>query len=179
MNRQDQSEDTMSTPTANPHTPLWQQIGEIALALSLGLMALLVFANVVMRYGFGSGVAASEELSRLLFVWMVFIGATLAYPLGAHMAFTSLLLPLRDKPLALGVVTRLIHALVLLAAVLVAWGAWLQVIVGWGTKSPVVGYPESLSPLAALLSCGVIAVMALFKLVRGSEIKFAHDIEVE
>jgi TRAP-type C4-dicarboxylate transport system permease small subunit len=60
------------------------------MAVALGVMALAVFVNVVLRYGFGSGVAASEELSRLLFVWMVFLGATVAYPAGEHMAFTSL-----------------------------------------------------------------------------------------
>lgn len=169
----------MPNPTQIPRPPLWQRAGEFALALSLGLMALLVFSNVVLRYGFGRGVTASEELSRLLFVWMVFIGATLAYPLGAHMAFTSLLLPLRGKPLALAAMTRLIHALVLLAAALVAWGAWQQVAVGWDTKSPVVGYPVSLVPLPALLSCAAIGVMALVNLVRGSEIKFGHEMELE
>ena len=50
----------------------------------------LSMVDGVLRYGFGSGVAASEELSRLLFVWMVFIGATAAYPAGEHMTFTSL-----------------------------------------------------------------------------------------
>jgi TRAP-type C4-dicarboxylate transport system permease small subunit len=64
------------------------------MALCLATMAALVFVNVVLRYGFGYGIAASEELSRLLFVWMMFIGATAAYPTGEHMAFTSLLLPL-------------------------------------------------------------------------------------
>jgi len=69
----------------------------VLMAICLGVMALAVFVNVVLRYGFGSGVAASEELSRLLFVWMVFIGATAAYPAGEHMAFTSLLAVLQ-KP---------------------------------------------------------------------------------
>ena len=62
-----------------------------AMAVCLGVMATAVFVNVVLRYGFGSGIAASEELSRLLFVWMVFIGATAAYPRGELMAFTMLL----------------------------------------------------------------------------------------
>jgi len=61
-----------------------------AMAAGLGVMAVVVFINVVLRYGFGSGIPASEELSRLLFVWMVFIGAAAAYPAGEHMAFTSL-----------------------------------------------------------------------------------------
>ena len=40
------------------------------MAVCLGVMAVAVFVNVVLRYGFGSGIAASEELSRLLFVWI-------------------------------------------------------------------------------------------------------------
>jgi hypothetical protein len=63
---------------------------DTAMALCLAVMALAVFINVVLRYGFGSGIAVSEELSRLLFVWLVFIGAAAAYPRGEHMAFTSL-----------------------------------------------------------------------------------------
>ena len=39
------------------------------MALCLGIMAVAVFFNVVLRYGFGSGIPASEEPSRLLFVY--------------------------------------------------------------------------------------------------------------
>ena len=85
----------MNTDT-NAATPPWQRLAQGAMAACLGVMAIAVFINVVLRYGFGSGVAASEELSRLLFVWMVFIGATAAYPAGEHMAFTSLVGMLRQ-----------------------------------------------------------------------------------
>src|SRR5438105_7498827 len=80
-----------------------QRLTHALMAACLGVMAVAVFINVVLRYGFGSGVAASEELSRLLFVWMVFIGATAAYPAGEHMAFTSLVDALRNRPLAMAV----------------------------------------------------------------------------
>ncbi|MEN9889980.1 MAG: hypothetical protein RLY78_275, partial [Pseudomonadota bacterium] len=46
----------MSTPT-----PTWQRAAETAMAVALGVMALAVFVNVVLRYGFGNGIAASEE----------------------------------------------------------------------------------------------------------------------
>eukprot|EP01034_Spumella_vulgaris_P003437 gene3437-biopygen3030 len=95
-------------------------------------MAVAVFSNVVLRYGFGSGVPASEELSRLLFVWMVFIGAAAAYPAGEHMAFTSLAGLLARKPLAFGLLTAVIRLLVIAACVMLGWGAWQQVVVGLG-----------------------------------------------
>ena len=147
--------------------PLSQRIALAAMALCLGVMAAAVFVNVVLRYGFDSGLAASEELSRLLFVWMVFIGATAAYPMGEHMAFTSFLLPLKNKPRALRAMSRLIHLLVTVAAGMVAWGAWQQVLVGRGGISPVVGYPTELLPLPAFLCAGAITLMAAVNLVRG------------
>ncbi|MFY7857050.1 MAG: TRAP transporter small permease [Rubrivivax sp.] len=163
-----------STPHAWP-----VRLARHAMATCLGLMALLVFVNIVLRYGFGSGIAASEELSRLLFVWMVFIGATAAYPAGEHMAFTSLAARLRQRPAALAVWTALIRLLVLLAAAMVAWGAWQQVQVGLGSRSPVMGYPMALLPLPAGLACTFIAVVAAWRLLAGAPADLGHEAEVE
>jgi TRAP-type C4-dicarboxylate transport system permease small subunit len=157
----------------------FQRVAAAAMASCLALMACLVFVNVVLRYGFGSGIAASEELSRLLFVWMVFIGATAAYPMGEHMAFTSLLLKLRTRPRVLAAATALIRALVLLACVLVAWGAWQQFVVGLDSHSVVLGYPAALLPLPALLSSVAIGVMALVELVRREPLDFGHATDLE
>lgn len=153
----------------------------ILMAVCLAVMAASVFVNVVLRYGFGSGVAASEELSRLLFVWMVFIGATAAYPQGEHMAFTSLLHPLLKpgRERALKVATCLIHALVVISCILVGWGAWQQVLVGMDSVSVVLGYPQSLLPLPAFLCSLAIGLMALWQLLRARPIDFGHAAEVE
>src|SRR3954471_1957008 len=130
----------------------FQRVSNVLMGACLGVMALAVFVNVVLRYGFGSGIAASEELSRLLFVWMVFIGATAAYPAGEHMAFTTLVGLLQKRPLAMACMTALIRLLVILGATLVAWGAWQQVVIGMDSHSVVLGYPAALLPLPALLS---------------------------
>jgi TRAP-type transport system small permease protein len=120
-------------------------------------------------------------LSRLLFVWMVFIGATAAYPQGEHMAFTSLLHPLLKpgREVALKVATRVIHALVVLSCVLLGWGAWQQVVIGMDSTSVVLGYPVALLPLPALLCSTAIGVMALIQLIQGRAIDFGHPAEVE
>jgi TRAP-type transport system small permease protein len=167
-----------SSPAPGP-LPLAQRLAQHAMALCLAAMALSVFVNVVLRYGFGSGIAASEELSRLLFVWMVFIGATAAYPAGEHMAFTSLAQALLKRPAALKVLTVLIRLLVILAALLLAWGAWQQVLIGWGSRSVVLAYPTSLLPLPALLASAAIAVMASLELVRGKPLDLGHTGDVE
>ena len=166
----------MSLPIAHGR---FQRLTHVLMAACLAVMAVAVFINVVLRYGFGSGIAASEELSRLLFVWMVFIGATAAYPAGEHMAFTSLVGMLKDRPAAMAAMTALIRVLVILGCILLAWGAWQQVVVGMDSKSVVLGYPSALLPLPAMLAAIAIAVMALVELVRRDPLDLGHSAEVE
>ncbi len=157
----------------------FEKVAQVLMASCLGVMAVAVFVNVVLRYGFGSGIAASEELSRLLFVWMVFIGAAAAYPAGEHMAFTSLAGLLARRPLAFGLLTALIRLLVIAACVMLAWGAWQQVVVGLGSHSVVLGYSAALLPLPALLCSVAIAVMALIELIQRTPLDLGHGAEVE
>jgi len=170
----------MSTGIVNaPPASRFQRISNGLLAGCLGVMAMAVFVNVVLRYGFGSGLPASEELSRLLFVWMVFIGATAAYPAGEHMAFTSLVGALKHKPRLMLFMTLLIRLLVLLGCALIAWGAWQQVMVGLDSYSVVLGYPTALLPLPAFLCAVAIGLMALVEIIKRTPLDLGHDAEVE
>lgn len=170
----------MNAPETDPAagSPLARGI-ENLMALCLGVMALAVFVNVVLRYGFGTGISASEELSRLLFVWMVFIGAAAAYPRGEHMAFTGLLAALRGRPAATRWLTRAIRLLVVIACGLLAWGAWQQVVVGLGSHSVVLGYSTALLPLPALLCSLAIGVAAIVELIRNRPLVLGHADPVE
>lgn len=156
-----------------------QRGAEALLALCLAAMVLCVFGNVVLRYGFNSGLNATEELSRLLFVWMVFLGATAAYPAGQHMAFTSLVGMLRHRSRAFAAVTLLVRLLVLLACVLLGRGAWQQVVVGMDSHSVVLGYPVALLPLPALLCSLAIGVMVLIEMVRRTPLDLGHSVDME
>ncbi len=156
-----------------------QTIAQVLMATCLGVMAVAVFFNVVLRYGFGSGIAASEELSRLLFVWMVFIGATAAYPAGEHMAFTSFVASLRHHPKTLQGLTILIRSLVIVSCVMLGRGAWQQVDVGFASNSVVLGYPNWLLPLPVLLCSLAIGLMALNELIQNKPMDFDHGVDVE
>ena len=158
----------------------WLKHGaEALLALCLAGMVLCVLGNVVLRYGFNSGINATEELSRLLFVWMVFLGATAAYPAGQHMAFTSLVGALRHRPALFAAATLVIRLLVLLACVLLGRGAWQQVVVGMDSHSVVLGYPVALLPLPALLCSVAIGLMVLIEIVRRTPLDLGHQADME
>ena len=58
---------------------------EMLLVVLLVAMVLMVFGNVVLRYGFNSGITFSEELSRWAFVWMTFLGAIVALKDNGHL----------------------------------------------------------------------------------------------
>jgi TRAP-type C4-dicarboxylate transport system permease small subunit len=149
------------------------------MAACLAVMTGAVFLNVLLRYGFGSGIAASEELSRLLFVWMVFIGATAAYPMGEHMAFTSIVASFQNRPKTMAVLKVLIRLLVVATCVLLGHGAWQQVAVGMASESVVMGYNTALLPLPVLLSSAAIGVMALKELIQNKPMEFDHGVDME
>jgi TRAP-type C4-dicarboxylate transport system permease small subunit len=55
---------------------LWDHLEEYIAIILLFLMVIFVFLQVVMRYVFQNSLAWSEELSRYLFVWLVWISAS-------------------------------------------------------------------------------------------------------
>ena len=54
---------------------------DLASALLMAAIAALVFAQALIRYVLGGSLVWSEELTRVLFVWMVLIAATRAAPM--------------------------------------------------------------------------------------------------
>ena len=107
----------------------------VLMVLCLGLMVIMVFGNVVLRYGFNAGITVSEELSRWLFVWMTFLGALVALRNHAHLGTDSLVsrLPPAGKKFCLG----LTHLLMLFICWLMFRGAWEQTVINWGSTSAV------------------------------------------
>ncbi|NBJ71612.1 MULTISPECIES: TRAP transporter small permease [Clostridia] len=68
-----------------------------SIVLILSVMVLLVFLNAVMRYLFHSGITWSEELSRYSFVWLVFLGAVVAFKEGSHIIVDLVVSKLPEK----------------------------------------------------------------------------------
>lgn len=105
------------------------------MVVCLALMVVMVFGNVVLRYGFNSGITVSEELSRWLFVWMTFLGALVALRAHAHLGTDALVsrLPVLGKKLCLG----LTHLLMLFLCGVMLKGGWQQARINLGTTSAV------------------------------------------
>ncbi|KEJ90273.1 TRAP transporter small permease [Sulfitobacter donghicola] len=61
------------------------EIEETAIALILGLMTLITFINVVLRYGFNTGLIWGLEMVTFLFAWLVLFGMSYAVKVTAHL----------------------------------------------------------------------------------------------
>jgi hypothetical protein len=57
---------------------LFFRLLELLVVVALVAMVIMVFGNVVLRYGFNSGITMSDEMSRYCFIWLTYIGAMIA-----------------------------------------------------------------------------------------------------
>ena len=133
---------------------------EILIAVFLAAMVVMVFGNVVLRYAFNSGIIASEEVSRWLFLWVTFLGAIVALKEHGHLGTDALIsrLPVLGKKICL----VLGHLLMLYATWLVFSGALAQVRINLHVEAPVTG-----ASMAFVYGTGVVfAVFAAVLLLR-------------
>ncbi|GGB01211.1 C4-dicarboxylate ABC transporter permease [Brucella endophytica] len=134
-----------------------QKLAEWTMAAMLAIMVVLVFGNAAGRYLLNTGLATSEEISRLAFVWLVFLGAAVAVRERAHVGVDMLLVRLpRAGKLICIIIT---NALILYALWLFVEGSWQQTIIGLNSHAPVTGVP-----LAAFAAAGLVAAVAMMAL---------------
>lgn len=110
---------------------------EALVVLCLVAMVIMVFGNVVLRYGFNSGITVSDEMSRYCFIWLTYIGAMVAMREKGHLGVDTLVLrlPLLGKKVCF----FLSEVLMLLCNLLFLLGTWKMHELQVSNVSPVVG----------------------------------------
>ncbi|MEI6382922.1 MAG: TRAP transporter small permease [Betaproteobacteria bacterium] len=141
---------------------------EVLLVVFLSAMVVMVFGNVVLRYGFNSGIISSEELSRFLFIWITFLGAIIAVREGTHLGLDTVvrMLPRTGKVICL----VLSELLMLLCCGLMFYGTWKQHPINATNMSAVVEIPMSWVygvGYVASISMSLLIIAKLIRLARG------------
>jgi len=136
----------------------------VLMVACLAVMVAMVFGNVVMRYGFNAGITVSEELSRWLFLWVIFMGATVAVRERSHMGVDMLvaLLP----PLGQRLCLLLGHGLMLFVTWLMLDGSLTQTRINWTVEAPVTGLPMAVAYSAGVLFAASSGLMLLIDMIR-------------
>ena len=138
----------------------------VVMVVCLAAMVVMVFGNVVLRYGFNSGITVSEELSRWAFLWVVFMGATVAVHEKTHMGVDSLVSVL--PPLLQKAVLLVVYLLMLFVTWLMFSGSLAQTRINWDVEAPVTGYSMAWAygcGVVFALSTGVMFVMQIWALL--------------
>ncbi len=140
----------------------------VLMAVFLAVMVVLVFGNVVLRYGFNSGITMSEELSRWLFVWVTFLGAIVAMKEGAHLGSDTLVsrLSIRGQKVCL----VLSHLLMLFVCWLLFKGSWELVKINLDATSAVMEVSMAwffAGGMVCAVSGALILVDHLWRLMTG------------
>lgn len=73
------------------------KIEEAIIAMLLASMTLLVFGEVVLRFGFGIGMMWAQELTLHLSAWMVLFGVSYGIKVGSHIGVDALVKILPPK----------------------------------------------------------------------------------
>lgn len=98
------------------------EIEETAIAIILGLMTIITFINVVLRYGFNTGIIWGLEVTTFLFAWLVLFGMSYAVKVTAHLGVDAIVNLFSDGPRK---VLALIAGIVcVIYAALLMKGAW-------------------------------------------------------
>lgn len=147
-----------------PPKPFLVQVLGGVIVVCLCLMAVLVFGNVVLRYGFNSGIAISEEGSQFLFVWLTFLGAVLGMYEKAHLGMDSLVSRLSNRGRKICFFSAQLIALICLGVL--TYGAFKLTIVNWDNEAPVSGMSYGWRYASLTGAAGVMWLMTLALLWR-------------
>lgn len=139
----------------------------------LATMVVLVFGNVVLRYGFNSGITVSEELSRWSFVWLTFTGAIIAMREHTHLGMDTLVsrLPVWGKKACY----ILSHLIMIFCVLLFMSGSYDQTLINIGVEAPASGLSSGFFYGVGLFFCVPALLILCYDLYTMLSGKLADD----
>lgn len=136
----------------------YNNLEEYLLIVSLIANVLLVFMQVIMRTVFKNSITWSEELSRYIFIWQIWLGASMALKYNEHIRVTLILSFLKNKKVQAAIIFFADLLWFLFCAYMVINGKDLLVsmsarrAVSSGLRLPLV-YVYAVFPIASFLVC--------------------------
>ena len=137
----------------------------LIMVICLALMTAMVFTNTFLRYTFKTSIISSEELSRFLFIWLIFCGGIVALADDIHIK-VDLVTARLPRPIARALEAG-VNIIITLIGAIIAYGGYVQTAINLTNYAPATDVP-----LGYVYSSVVISGvgMALIGLVRAARI---------
>lgn len=135
------------------------------LVATMSLMTVVVFAQVVLRYGFNSAIDWADEASRLAFVWSVFVAIPLAIRGQLHLGMEILVqhLPTAWRPS----LARVMDATAAAMMALVCWQSLILAHDQWDEKMATLNASAAWFVMAVAVGTGLSVYELVRLMVRG------------
>jgi len=148
-------------------------INRAVIVALLAAVLIIVFINVVGRYGFGSSFAWVEEAARYMMIAGAFCGAGLALREGRLVAIEAF----QDAlPPSFALLIRWMTVAVMLVFMSVmTWLGIKFVAFGWPKETMATGISRGIPYMAIPIGCGLFIVHLLFFARRFVDRRFEHD----
>jgi TRAP-type C4-dicarboxylate transport system permease small subunit len=137
---------------------------EVILVACMAVMLVMVFGNVVLRLFFNTGIDLSEEMPRFAFVWMTFLGGIIGLHRRSHLGVDMVVqaLPVLGRKLCWAIS----QVVMLICALFIFYGTWLQHDIIAGNASPVAQISMLWVYGVSYVTGAAIALICLSNLVR-------------
>ncbi len=132
---------------------------EAVICILLVLTTLLVFVDVVMRFGFNTGFMWSQELTLHMSAWFVLFGASYGLKVGSHIGMDAFikLFPRTMRRILSGIAA----ILAIIYCGLIFYGSWIYL-----AKMKMIGIELEDIPIPAWLAHGMLVVGFAFLIIR-------------
>lgn len=137
---------------------------EVLMAFFLSVMIALVFMNVVLRYVFATGFEWSEEIARLCFIYLVYLGSIGAMRDNQHLIIDSLLT--RIPVFFQRIIYFLVQVGVIWVMVVLTQGSWQLVVQNLDDRWVATQFPIFLVYAVGLVTGISIIIIALANMYR-------------
>lgn len=152
-----------------------EKIEEYFIFISLLLMVIIVFANVLGRFVFNFSFTWSEEAARYLMIWATFIAASLGVKKGSHITLDILTVYLPEKANRIIRAISYVLSITYTALILFIGVPFIMDMANKGQLSPALQFPVHFVYLAIVV--GSVLMMVRYILLFINDIVFSKKIE--
>ena len=144
------------------------RLEDAAIAALVAGLVLVLALQVASRFLLAQPLHMTEELSRVCFVWLTFLGAARATPLAQHFVMDVVVNSL--PPAAWRAAARLVDAVSIVFLGVMAWVGWTAALKGAGQIMPALGVSILLQSAAFPVGFMLMTLHAVLLAARGGHV---------
>ena len=149
----------------------FDEISYISVCASMGLMAFIVSVQVILRYFFSHSIDSADELSRLFFVWTMFLAIPHGLKYGSHVGIDFLFnkFSLHTKK----ILTRLFSVSIFSLLLIILHTSTKVALEKWDELMPTLNFSASFYYIAIII-CVFHCILHLIPIIHKGEVVFKN-----